>query len=142
MELLQIVQMDKHLGELISPVKKILMIFGSLDENLEFNDSLKRYGFNKTSLYGWEKFDERFDLAKNMDEANRFGWIVEINPFDAQSTPVKRTSLGRFKHENAEIIVEKDGSVIVYMGDDEMNEFIYKFVSKHKYKKVLIQVKF
>ncbi|EPE7891813.1 PhoX family protein [Campylobacter jejuni] len=109
--------------------------FGSLDENLEFNDSLKRYGFNKTSLYGWEKFDERFDLAKNMDEANRFGWIVEINPFDAQSTPVKRTSLGRFKHENAEIIVEKDGSVIVYMGDDEMNEFIYKFVSKHKYKK-------
>lgn len=109
--------------------------FGSLDENLEFNDSLKRYGFNKTSLYGWEKFDERFDLAKNIDEANRFGWIVEINPFDVKSTPVKRTSLGRFKHENAEIIVEKDGSVIVYMGDDEMNEFIYKFVSKHKYKK-------
>lgn len=109
--------------------------FGSLDENIEFNDSLKRYGFNKTSLYGWEKFDERFDLAKNIDEANRFGWIVEINPFDAKSTPVKRTSLGRFKHENAEIIVEKDGSVIVYMGDDEMNEFIYKFVSKHKYKK-------
>ncbi|EFO9318909.1 PhoX family phosphatase [Campylobacter coli] len=109
--------------------------FGSSDENLEFNDSLKRYGFNKTSLYRWEKFDERFDLAKNIDEANRFGWIVEINPFDAKSTPVKRTSLGRFKHENAEIIVEKDGSVIVYMGDDEMNEFIYKFVSKHKYKK-------
>ncbi|EAH6694871.1 PhoX family protein [Campylobacter coli] len=109
--------------------------FGSSDENLEFNDAFKRYGFNKTSLYGWEKFDERFDLAKNMDEANRFGWIVEINPFDAKSTPVKRTSLGRFKHENAEIIVEKDGSVIVYMGDDEMNEFIYKFVSKHKYKK-------
>lgn len=84
--------------------------FGSSDENLEFNDAFKRYGFNKTSLYGWEKFDERFDLAKNMDEANRFGWIVEINPFDAKSTPVKRTSLGRFKHENAEIIVEKDGS--------------------------------
>lgn len=109
--------------------------FGSSDENLEFNDAFKRYGFNKTSLYGWEKFDERFDLAKNIDEANRFGWIVEINPFDAKSTPIKRTSLGRFKHENAEIIVEKDGSVIVYMGDDEMNEFIYKFVSKHKYKK-------
>ncbi len=109
--------------------------FGSSDENLEFNDAFKRYGFNKTSLYGWEKFDERFDLAKNINEANRFGWIVEINPFDAKSTPVKRTSLGRFKHENAEIIVEKDGSVIVYMGDDEMNEFIYKFVSKHKYKK-------
>ncbi len=54
---------------------------------------------------------------------------MEINPFDAKSTPVKRTSLGRFKHENAEIIVEKDGSVIVYMGDDEMNEFIYKLLA-------------
>jgi len=109
--------------------------FGSSDANLEFNDKLKRYGFSKSSAYGWEKFDERFDLAKNIDEANRFGWIVEINPFDAKSTPVKRTALGRFKHENAEIIVENDGSVIVYMGDDEIDEFIYKFVSKHKYKK-------
>ncbi|EDP4895686.1 PhoX family phosphatase [Campylobacter jejuni] len=122
-------------GTYISCEENFDDFFGSSDENLEFNDAFKRYGFNKTSLYGWEKFDERFDLAKNINEANRFGWIVEINPFDAKSTPVKRTSLGRFKHENAEIIVEKDGSVIVYMGDDEMNEFIYKFVSKHKYKK-------
>lgn len=109
--------------------------FGSSDKNLEFDEKLKRYGFNKTSLYGWEKFDGRFDLAKNLDEANRFGWIVEINPFDAKSVPVKRTALGRFKHENAEFILENDGSVIVYMGDDEIDEFIYKFVSKHKYKK-------
>ncbi len=60
---------------------------------------------------------------------------MEINPFDAKITPIKRISLGCFKHENAEIIVEKDSSVIVYMGNDEMNEFIYKFVSKYKYKK-------
>lgn len=59
-----------------------------------------------------------------------------------KSTPVKRTSLGRFKHENAEIIVEKDGSVIVYMGDDEMNEFIYNLLANINTKKVLIQVKF
>ncbi len=109
--------------------------FGSLDENLTFDEKLKRYGFKTKSEYGWEKFDERFDLAKNPDEANRFGWIVEINPFDTKNTPIKRTALGRFKHENAEFVVEKDGSVIVYMGDDEMDEFIYKFVSKHKYKK-------
>ncbi|MPV82802.1 PhoX family protein [Campylobacter hepaticus] len=109
--------------------------FGSSDENLEFNDVLKRYGFKKTSHYGWEKFDSRFDLAKNKNVLNHYGWIVEINPYDANSIPIKRTSLGRFKHENAEIIVEEDGSVIVYMGDDEANEFIYKFVSKHKYKK-------
>lgn len=109
--------------------------FGSSNPNLEFNASLKRYGFSTKSVYGWEKFDERFDLAKNPAEAYRFGYVVEIDPFNAKSTPVKRTALGRFKHENAEIIVEKDGSVIVYMGDDEMNEFIYKFVSHHKYKK-------
>lgn len=107
--------------------------FGSLDENLEFDENLKRYGFKTKSEYGWEKFDERFNLAKNIDEVNRFGWIVEIDPFDPKSMPIKRTALGRFKHENAEIIVEKDGSVIVYMGDDEVDEFIYKFVSKHKY---------
>ncbi|MGI7210811.1 PhoX family protein [Campylobacter coli] len=109
--------------------------FGSSDENLKFDENFKRYGFKTKSEYGWEKFDERFDLAKNLDEANRFGWIVEINPFDAKSTPIKRTALGRFKHENAEFIVEKDGLVIVYMGDDEIDEFIYKFVSKHKYVK-------
>lgn len=43
---------------------------------------------------------------------------MEINPFDVKSAPVKRTFLGRFKHENADIVIEKDGSVIVYMDDD------------------------
>lgn len=59
--------------------------FGSSDENF------KRYDFKTKSEYGWEKFDERFDLAKNLDEANRFGWIVEINPFDTKSIPVKNS---------------------------------------------------
>lgn len=109
--------------------------FGSSDENINFSEAQKRFGFEVKSAYGWEKFDERFDLAKNPDEANRFGWIVEIDPYNAKSIPVKRTALGRFKHENAALIVEKDGTVVVYMGDDEVNEFIYKFVSKHKYQK-------
>lgn len=109
--------------------------FGSKDENFSFNESLKRYGFGLKSAYGWENFDERFDLSKNPNEANRFGWVVEIDPFNANSTPIKRTALGRFKHENVELIVEDDGSVIAYMGDDEADEFLYKFVSKHKFKK-------
>lgn len=108
--------------------------FGSSDKNIELNNALKRYGVSKNSLYGWE-IDERFDLAKNPNEINRFGYVVEIDPFNPNSTPIKRTSLGRFKHENIEIIVDESGYVIAYMGDDEINEFIYKFVSSVKYDK-------
>lgn len=122
-------------GTYLTCEENIDNFFGSSDEKIEFNAGEKRFGFKAQSTYGWEKFDERFDLAKNPNEANRFGWVVEIDPYNATSTPIKRTALGRFKHENAELIVEKDGSVIVYMGDDESNEFIYKFVSKHKYQK-------
>lgn len=108
--------------------------FGSSDKNIEFDKTLKRYGVSKNSLYGWE-IDERFDLAKNPNEINRFGYVVEIDPFNPNSTPIKRTSLGRFKHENIEIIIDKDGFIVAYMGDDEANEFIYKFISSMKYDK-------
>ncbi|TQR59035.1 PhoX family protein [Campylobacter troglodytis] len=106
--------------------------FGTSKKDQGFSPSFKRYGLKEKSLYKWE-LDERFDLAQNLNEPNRFGWVVEIDPFDPKSTPVKRTALGRFKHENAEVVVNKDGRVVVYMGDDEQNEFLYKFVSKNKF---------
>ena len=107
--------------------------FGSSDENYAFNPAQKRYGLSvKDENYEW-KLDERFDIAKNENEPNRFGWIVEIDPYNPNSTPIKRTALGRFKHENAEVVIAKNGEVVVYMGDDEVNEFMYKFVSKAKY---------
>ncbi|WP_096028630.1 PhoX family protein [Campylobacter lanienae] len=107
--------------------------FGSSDENYAFNPAQKRYGLSvKGENYEW-KLDERFDIAKNDNEPNRFGWVVEIDPYNPNSTPIKRTSLGRFKHENAEVVIAKNGEVVVYMGDDEVNEFIYKFVSRAKY---------
>lgn len=106
--------------------------FGSSDANYNFSQQEKRYGLGTKSNYGWE-LDPRFDLAKNPNEPNRFGWVVEIDPYDATSTPIKRTALGRFKHENVEIVVSKEGNVVAYMGDDEAGEFLYKFVSKGKF---------
>lgn len=91
----------------------------------------KRYDIKGgTSYYQWEQHDPRFDIVKNPNEVNRFGWIVEIDPMKSDSTPLKRSALGRFKHENAAIVVNKDGHIVVYMGDDSKGEHIYRFISK------------
>lgn len=108
-------------------------MFGASDESV-INAAMKRYSVKAQSDYGWEKFDERFDISKHPNEINRFGWVVEIDPLDPDSTPIKRTALGRFKHENVALQIATDGRVVAYMGDDERGERIYKFVSKHSYK--------
>jgi secreted PhoX family phosphatase len=73
------------------------------------------------------------------NEPNRFGWVVEIDPFNPQSMPVKRTALGRFKHEGAWVQEAAGGKFVVYMGDDEVNEYIYRFVSNLPWKKAIKQ---
>ncbi len=98
-----------------------------------YTDAMNRYGIPVNSRYGYEKFDARFDVSKNPNEINRAGYIVEINPADATSTPVKRTALGRFKHENAACTLAPNGQVVVYLGDDERGEFLYKYVSTNVY---------
>ena len=123
----------RHGGTYLTCEENFDDFFGSSDENYAFNPAQKRYGLSvKGENYEW-KLDERFDIAKNENEPNRFGWVVEIDPYNPNSTPIKRTALGRFKHENAEVVIAKNGEVVVYMGDDEVNEFMYKFVSKAKY---------
>ena len=95
----------------------------------------KRYGLNASGAgYLWHTTDPRFDANAEPNEANRFGWVVEFNPFNPQSTPVKRTALGRLKHEGAWVQETRDGKVVVYMGDDEQFEYIYRYVSNRRWR--------
>ena len=95
--------------------------------------SYDRYGV-PSNWYSWGKYHDRFNVDKEANESNRFGWIVEIDPSDATSTPVKHTALGRARHEGAEMIVNKSGQVVVYSGDDLPFEYVYRFVSKDRIK--------
>ena len=93
-----------------------------------------RYGVVAAGFgYRWHTTDERFDLAVNPNEANLFGWVVEIDPMNPSAPPVKRTALGRFKHESAQYVVDAQNNIAFYLGDDERNEYIYKFVCTEKY---------
>ncbi|MEM1361996.1 MAG: PhoX family phosphatase [Pseudomonadota bacterium] len=89
----------------------------------------RRYGIGGEGRYAYEKFDPRYDLSNEPNEPNRHGFVTEIDPSDPNSTPIKHTALGRFKHENAEMVQSNDGRIVVYMGDDERGEFMYKYVS-------------
>jgi secreted PhoX family phosphatase len=99
-----------------------------------------RYGFSAGgSGYNWHLFDSRFDLSNSRytNEENRFGWVVEIDPMNGSQIPVKRTALGRIKHENAEVVVGQGGRAVVYMGDDERFDYIYKFVSDSNWRSMV-----
>ncbi|MFJ2442293.1 MULTISPECIES: PhoX family protein [unclassified Streptomyces] len=95
-----------------------------------------RYGIGTgASERKWELFDKRFDVKQEPNESHRFGWVVELDPYDPDSTPRKRTALGRFKHEAAQPRLTADGRPVVYMGDDERFDYLYKFVSSKRMKK-------
>ena len=106
--------------------------------------ALRRYGVTSTSgNYAWSsagnaaefrRWDARATGASALEdyrnEPNKFGWVLEIDPYDPSSTPRKRTALGRFGHEGAWLGRLIEGQkVVVYMGDDSRREYLYKYVS-------------
>jgi len=109
-------------------------INGYFTKQGQLNKEESRIGITSKGFgYRWHEFDERFNVDLNPNEVNRFGWVVEIDPRDPNRAPIKRTALGRFKHEGAEITLGKNGQVVAYMGDDQKGEYVYRFVSKNKY---------
>ena len=105
---------------------------GDFTKSAEANN-YRRLGLAATSKWAFSRIDDRFNTEKELNEPNRFGWVVEIDPYDPLSMPIKRTALGRFKHEGATTWVNPDGTVTVYSGDDQQNDYLYKFVTKGKY---------
>ncbi len=113
--------------------------FGSTAEShaalsLTHQNGFQRYGIGVDGWgYDYHMWDSRWDVSQNPNEPHRAGYIVEIDPADPTSTPVKHTALGRFKHENAAYAIANDGRFVVYMGDDERGEYMYKWVSSDPY---------
>ena len=118
-------------GTYLSGEENFAFYFGAGDKPTQ---DQQRWGAPKSGFYAWDKHDPRFDLQKNPNEFHRFGWVVELDPMDPNSTPVKRTALGRAAHEGAWVGVTKDGRAVVYSGEDARFEYIYKFVSRDKIK--------
>lgn len=108
--------------------------FRNGEETAEQAELLDRYGYSTTGFgYRWATTDARFNTGQEPNEPNRFHWLVEVDPMDPDSVPTKRTALGRFKHESAEIVTARNNRVVVYSGDDERGDYIYKFVGNRPY---------
>lgn len=90
---------------------------GSLPEGHRESRNYERFGV-PGGWYAWGQHVDRYDIGKEPNEPNRFGWVVEVDPLNPQAAPRKHTALGRFKHEGAESVVAPNGQVVVYMGDD------------------------
>jgi hypothetical protein len=124
-------------GTYVSAEENFHQYFSNLSAVEEDNPARaihERYGLpEEVSRYQWDKVYDRFDLSKEPNEPFRFGWVVEVDPYDPESTPKKRTALGRFRHEAATFVLSANDKMVAYSGDDERFEYIYKFVSEATY---------
>ena len=116
-------------GTVLSAEENIDKYFTGDIDALPEAENYRRMDYKGKARKSWSKFHSRWDLDKHPAEGLHVGWIVEIDPFDPNSVPVKHTAMGRFKHEACTIHVTEQGRVVAYSGDDEAFEYVYRFVS-------------
>lgn len=115
--------------------EEFFQVYFSGDPRLNSSEAANhsRYNLDGRSAFAWSRYHERFNVEREPNEPNRFGWIVELNPHDPRSAPVKHTALGRFNHEAASVVVNRDGRIVVYCADDGPFEYLYRFVSHARF---------
>jgi len=91
------------------------------------------FGYPGAAMFRRDAAPRQFQIRENPNGPSLYGWVVEIDPYDPNSTPKKRTALGRKKNECATTALARDGRVVVYNGDDQRDEHIYKFVSRDRF---------
>lgn len=119
-------------GTVLSGEEGGMDVFAGDYKALPDQELVERQGWDEedNDAYGVGRIEPRLNYAEEPNEWMRFDWVVEIDPFDPDAPPVKRTALGRFTHEGAQVAVAPDGRVVVYMGDDDDFEYLYRFVSR------------
>ena len=122
-------------GTVLTAEENIQFYFSGDAKKTSEYESYKRLGLfgTKSALSIWGKYHEHWNLDQHPQAAMHAGWIVEIDPFDPNFVPIKRTALGRCKHEGCDAHINKDGRAVIYMGDDQAFEYVYRFVSKEKF---------
>ena len=123
-------------GTILSGEEGGMDVFAGDFSTLPDRELVERQGWDEedNDAYGVARLDPRFRYEEEPNEWMRFDWVVEFDPFDPTAQPVKRTALGRFTHEGAQVAVAPDGRVVVYMGDDDDFEYLYRFVTARAWK--------
>ena len=121
-------------GTVLTDEEDFFEYFGNRPEGGPHAEVHRRYQIpTGDSVYLWERHRDRFDVSKTPNEVFRTGYVVEVDPYDPASTPTKLTALGRFRHEASSVTLAPDGRVVVYSGDDDRFEYVYRFISRRTY---------
>ena len=120
-------------GTILTAEENVDGYFGGEVDGHPEEENYRRFGVSGKSRKSWGKHYDRWDINKEPQELMHAGWIVEFDPYDPESVPMKRTNIGRYKHEACTVHVNDNGHVVAYSGDDARFEYVYKFVSRDKY---------